>query len=89
MADQMRHHIEACKASGMYVEQYCDLHQIKPSAYFYWRKKLMGSSKADTGAFIQLQVPSSTCGVEVVFANGVRIHFASQVSADYLKQLIS
>lgn len=89
MAGQMRHHIEACKASGLFVEEYCKLHQLKPSVYYYWRKKLLGVSKVDTGAFIQLHAPSvSAGGVEVVFANGVKINFTSLVPIDYLKQLV-
>lgn len=89
MAGQMRHHIEACKASSMFVEEYCKLHQLKPSIYYYWRKKLLGVSKVDTGSFIQFHAPpASASGVEVIFANGVKIHFESLVPLDYLKQLV-
>jgi hypothetical protein len=91
MAEHMRLHIEACQGSGMYVQEYCKLHNLKPSSYYYWRKKLIGTTKANTntGSFIQLQpLPSGGC-IEVVFANGVKIHFENLVPADYLKQLVS
>ncbi len=85
----MRQHIEACKASGMFVEEYCKLQKLKPSSYYYWRKKLVGGSKSNTGSFIQLEpLPSAGC-VEVIFTHGVKIHFANLVPADYLKQLVS
>jgi len=35
MAQQMRQHIEACKASGMYVEEYSKLNQVRSSSYYY------------------------------------------------------
>ncbi len=89
MAGQMRQHMEACKASGMFVEEYCKLHKLKTSIYYYWRKKLLGAAKADTGSFIQLQAPPAVGSVEIVFTNGVRMHFANLVPADYLKQLVS
>jgi len=89
MAVQMRQHIAACQVSGMYVDQYCKEQRLKPSTYYYWRKKLSDDSKTNTGSFIQLQpVQKSSC-VEIVFANGVTIHFGNLVPAAYLKQLIS
>jgi len=89
MAEQMRQHIAACKSSGLYVEQYCKEHHLKPSTYYYWRKKLSGESKKNVGSFIQLQPLQQNSCVEIVFANGARIHFESLVPVDYIKQLIS
>ena len=87
-AAEMRRHIEACKTSGLYVEQYCKEQNLKPSRYYYWRKKLLGDSKVNTGSFIQLQPVSQSSCVEIVFTNGVKIHFENVVPADYLKQLV-
>jgi hypothetical protein len=88
-ADQMRQHLEACKVSGMYVEQYCKEQKLNPATYYYWRKKLAEDSSINSGLFIQLQsLPQSSC-VEIVFTNGVTIHFDSLVPAAYLKQLVS
>ncbi len=85
----MCHHIEACQVSGMYVEEYCKEQNLNPATYYYWRKKLSEVSKTSTGSFIQLQPVQQSSGVEIVFANGVRIHFESLVAVDYLKQLVS
>ncbi len=86
----MRQHIAACKSSGLYVEQYCKEHHLNSSTYYYWRKKLSDESKKNTGSFIQLQPVSQQSGfVEIIFTNGVKIHFGDLVPADYLKQLVS
>jgi hypothetical protein len=87
-ADQMLQHIEACKVSGLYVEQYCKEQNLKPATYYYWRKKLQTDLKIDIGSFIELQPITTTSCVEIFFANGVRIHFDSLVPVDYIKQLI-
>ena len=84
----MRHHIEACKKSGLPVHQYCKEQNLKPSAYYYWRKKLESDSQIDTGSFIELQPVTTTNCVEIVFTNGVKIHFENLVPVHYLKQLI-
>lgn len=89
MAEQMRQHIAACQSSGVHVEQYCKEHHLKTSTYYYWRKKLADDLKTNTGSFIQLQPVSQNSCVEIVFANGVKIHFENLVPADYLKQLVS
>ncbi len=89
MAAQMRHHIEACQVSGMYVEHYCKEQHLKPSTYYYWRKKLSEDPKTNTGSFIQLQPVSENSSVEIVFTNGVKIHFGNLVTAAFLKQLVS
>ena len=84
----MRQHIEACKTSGLYVEQYCKEQNLNPATYYYWRKKLENVSKTNTGSFIQLQpIQQSSC-VEIIFTNGVKIYFESLVPVDYIKQLI-
>jgi hypothetical protein len=87
-ADQMLQHIEACKVSGLYVEQYCKEQNLKPATYYYWRKKLQTNSQVHTGSFIELQPITTTSCVEIVFTNGVRIHFESLVPVNYIKQLI-
>lgn len=67
----MRQHIEACKESGLHVEQYCKEQNLRPSAYYYWRKKLDSDSQIHTGSFIELQPITTTICVEIVITNGV------------------
>ena len=77
------------QGGGMYVEEYCKLNQLRPSSYYYWRKKLLGAAKANTGAFIQLHPSAPVGSVEVVFASGVKIYFDNLVPVEYLKQLVN
>ena len=89
MAEQMRQHIAARQSSGVYVEQYCKEQNLKPSAYYYWRKKLSEDPKINTVSFKQLQPASQRSSIEIIFTNGVKIHFGNLVPAAYLKQLVS
>jgi hypothetical protein len=87
-SELMRQHIEACKESGLAVHQYCKEQNIKPSVYYYWLKKLEIDPQIHTGSFIELQPITTTSCVEIVFTNGVKIHFENLVPVHYLKQLI-
>ncbi|MEO7486985.1 MAG: hypothetical protein ABIU77_07775, partial [Ferruginibacter sp.] len=72
------------------VDQYCKEQNLKPSVYYYWRKKLLEDPKTNTtGSFIQVQPVSQSGSVEIIFTNGVKIHFDNLVPAAYLKQLVS
>jgi transposase-like protein len=87
-SEEMRQHIAACLVSGMCIEEYCKEQNLKASGYYYWRKKLQTDSKVNTGSFKQLQpVLQSSC-IEIVFTNGVTIHFENLVPVDYLRQLV-
>lgn len=88
IADQMREHITAWELSGMCVKQYCTAHGLKRSSFYYWQKKISATSTINSGSFIQLQPVAQNSAVEVIFTNGVRIHFNNLVPADYIKQLI-
>lgn len=85
----MHQHIEACRASGKYVEEYCKEHNLKAPTYYYWRKKLTGVAKQKSGSFIEVQAPPASSAVKIVFTNGISMHFESLVAAEYLKQLVS
>lgn len=58
----MQTHIAACKASGITVEAYCRNHQLKPSVYYYWRKKLQPEKP---GKFISITSLLSTAPVRI------------------------
>lgn len=87
-ASEMGKHIEACKMSGIHVEQYCKEHKLNTATYYYWRKKLATPSKTNTGSFIQVLPIEQRSGVEIVFTSGVKIYFENLVPIDYLKQLV-
>ena len=82
----MQTHIAACKASGITVEAYCRNHQLKPSVYYYWRKKLQPE---EPGKFISITPLLSTAPVRITFTNGKRISFETMPPVDYVKQLMA
>jgi hypothetical protein len=84
-ADTMRLHLSACKSSGLTVGQYCREHQLKPSYYYYWRKKLQPT---ELGRFISIPATAGTSAVSIFFATGHRICFEAMPPVDYLKQLM-
>jgi hypothetical protein len=83
----MQSHIAACKASGKNVQAYCLEHKIKPSNYYYWKKKL--HQKDSPGKFIPITPLTSRAPVSITFSNGNRIFFEALPALDYLKQLVS
>jgi hypothetical protein len=85
-SELMRQHIAACNASGKSVESYCKEHQLKPSIYYYWRKKIAPQQE---GKFISIALPLSNGPVSIVFTNGTRICFETMPPVDYVKQLMS
>jgi hypothetical protein len=84
-SELMAQHIASCKASGKTVELYCKEQQLKPSYYYYWRKKLQ---LQQAGKFISIAPLLSNAQVSIVFTNGNRICFETMPPADYVKQLM-
>ncbi len=84
----MRHHIEACKESKQTVVAYCKEHQLAPSNFYYWQKRL-NSATVEPG-FTQVSPPAIdyTAAVTIHFPNGVRIVFSGSVSPSSLKELV-
>ena len=81
----MQSHIDACKASGKTVVEYCSQHQIKVHQYYYWQKKLQPPQPESN--FIKIAPVLPSAGAIIVFANGNQINFATLPPVDYVKQL--
>jgi hypothetical protein len=84
-SELMQQHIAACKTSGLQVETYCRQHQLKPSLYYYWRKKIQPQQP---GKFISIAPLLSNTPVSIIFTSGHRIIFETLPPVDYLKQLM-
>jgi hypothetical protein len=86
-AESMRQHIEACKKSRQSIVAYCRDHQIAPSVFYYWQKRLQASDI--NPAFTQLLPETAdTVAATIHFPNGVRIVFSGSVSCSSLKELV-
>jgi hypothetical protein len=84
----MQAHIEACKASGKKVEQYCLVHNLKSANYYYWHRVLF-HNKDNGSKFIQIKPTCNIGFVNIITPNGFTIQFEHLPNADYLKLLVS
>lgn len=73
--------------SGKTVVEFCEDRGIKPSVYYYWRKK---SRKQDTQKFIPVKatqrIPGS--GIRILYPNGVQLELYGTMDADQIKTLV-
>ena len=73
-------HVQAQSQSGLSQKAYCRQHSLKPSQFWYWKKKLTpGPAKAEPE---QRKEPTQTSFIPVsvgttVAADGLTLHFPS------------
>lgn len=85
----MREHIEACTQSGLTVSDYCKQHGVVKSVYYYWYKKIMTPERQGSFVPIDLNNTALSCGIEVIYPNGVRVLVPASASLSILKVLIT
>ncbi|MFT4092233.1 MAG: hypothetical protein QM640_01245 [Niabella sp.] len=85
-AEVMRGHIEACRASGGAVVSYCKAHNLAPSNYYYWQKKL--NRAAVRPGFTQVApMDTGSSTATICYPNGVRLEL-NNISIAALKELV-
>ena len=67
--------IDTCKESGLSIAAFCKKEGISEAAYYYWRKKLIGttveSNRKNPPAFIEVALPQSNAtSLELVLSSG-------------------
>tara|TARA_B100002003_G_scaffold168423_1_gene156472 strand:- start:152 stop:508 length:357 start_codon:yes stop_codon:yes gene_type:complete len=83
-----RRHIAECRESGLSYAEYARRHELKESAFCYWRQRLSGSS-GQKPAFVELKVSESrTSGIEIIFGNQMRVSLSSDFDEKVLERLI-
>ena len=73
--------------SGKNVTEFCKEHRIKPSSYYYWRKR----SKKEKGTqFLHIKPNSNEIGegIRIVYPNGVQVEILGKMSTQGIKELI-
>lgn len=85
--------LAAHKSSAMSAKDFCALHAISQAGYYYWQKKYNASGQktaASQSGFTLLHAgPRLVSPGSVLFAKCRGIKLYQQVSADFLKELIS
>ena len=81
-------HIAECRASGLSYAEYARGHNLKESAFSYWRKRLSESSR-EKSALVELKVSASTTrGIEIILGNQMRVCVSSDFDEAVLRKLI-
>lgn len=83
--------IEQCKSSGLRVREFCGMHEIHPSLYYFWAKRY----KAKDVGFAPLEIiptitstPNSIHFCELSYPNGTTLRFSQKVSLGELAKLL-
>ncbi len=73
--------------SGKKVAEFCKEHGIKPSAYYYWRKR---SERGKGENFLHVKSNSQEMGegIRIVYPNGVQVEIWGKMSTQGIKELI-
>ena len=83
-----RRHIAECRESGLSYAEYSRRHDLKESAFCYWRQRL-SESTVQKPAFVELKVSESrTSGIEIIFRNQIRVGLSSDFDEKVLERLI-
>ena len=83
-----RRHIADCRKSGLSYAEYSRCHDLKESAFCYWRRKL--SELCGTKpAFVEFKVEADrTSGIEIIFPNRLRVSRSADYDENVLERLI-
>jgi hypothetical protein len=94
-AEQMRHHRELRRKSGLTIAAYCKRENINLSSWWYWHKRLLQkNSFANHPAhapvsFLQLptQIPDAQ-KIDLTLPNGARISMPLSCEPTFLRQVV-
>jgi putative transposase len=73
--------------SGKSVKEFCEERGIRPSLYYYWRKKHLDQRESK---FQHIQVSSSGpgAGMRILYPNGVQLELYGEVNLAQIRTLI-
>ena len=81
-------HIEAWRMSGLSKPAYCREHQLKYPTFMSWFTQDLKEEAINTGEFIEIDPSNSTTDLtEVIFPNGIRIHYRGFLTNEQIQML--
>lgn len=88
-----RHHIDACKKSGLSQTAYCREHHLNKSTFFRWKKKLSRMQQLSTPvSLVPIQIQSahskSDTPINLVIDNRYRVELSNGFDPDGLKNVL-
>jgi hypothetical protein len=90
-------HIKVQRESGLSQQAYCEQHSLKPNQFWYWRRKLQGSSnntvsktRAIQPGFVAAKVIGTPVaqGLTVTLPNGIIISGIEELNHCLVKDLL-
>jgi hypothetical protein len=85
--------IEIWKGSGKTQKEFCKEKDIAYHKFHYWFKKYneqhsQSSESGFTQVTVSKDIPSSSCGIEVIYPDGRKLIFHQPVAASFLRSLL-
>ena len=91
-------HLKSQRESGLSLQTYCEQHSLKPSQFWYWKRKLQGgvsdhsasSSHSNQSRFVAAKVveASVTQGLTVTLPNGISLSGINEHNHGLIKHLL-
>lgn len=81
-------HIEAYKASGFSLAEYCELEELAKSTFSYWKRKL--EEKEQKNHFVEVKIPekSSVGLIHIRLHRGTELGVAPGTDVRYVGELV-
>ena len=85
--------ISEWEQSGMSQTDFCRLHKIPKSTFYYWQKKYKEQKEGTLNPFIPVKIKDDTMpyqqasGMTISYPNGVRITLGGQANILYVREL--
>ena len=81
-------HIASWRMSGLSKTAYCRKHKLKYPTFMAWLTKEVKDVAKNTGSFIEVKPSESTSDfTEVIFPNGIRIHYRGFLTNEQIQLL--
>lgn len=74
--------------SDQTIAAFCEVHQIKPHIFYYWRRKLTGPAKEEAGSFVALHSGQVGPGIFIRCQNGLELELPGDYPPEALGQLV-
>ena len=91
-------HLKSQCESGLSLQAYCEQHLLKPSQFWYWKRKLQGSasdhsargSRSNQSGFVVANVVEASVdqGLTITLPNGISLSGINEHNHELIKHLL-
>jgi hypothetical protein len=88
--EEILKHLSDQEQSGFSVKEYCEMYEILEQTFYSWIKKYRNRSEEEIKGFDRIEVvPAFSSSKPQLFAEVGSVKLYKEVSAEYLKALLS